>query len=144
MDASVASSVEYPTTSTDRLVVEISEFKELLSFGEDFACRRRVSIVQRRSTMRDKTKWLQKGRLGADGLKPSSSAPTRGTRSASTQSPQPPQPPSTSLPSSASVPAVSPPSVSGKIRSSKFTQERRLLGILGTFVDISGCFRVRS
>ncbi len=115
MDASVASSVESRTTSTDRLVVEISEFKELLSFGEDFACRRRVSIVQRRSTTRDKTKRLQKGRLGADGLKPSSSVPTRGTRSASTQSPQPP---STSLPSSASVPGASPPSVSGKIRSS--------------------------
>ncbi len=60
--------------------------------------------------------------MGADGLKSSSSAPTRGTRSASTQSPQPP---STSLPSSASVPGASPPSVSGKIRSSKFTQEQR-------------------
>ncbi len=48
MDASVASSVEQGTTSTDGLVVEISEFKELLSFGEDFACCRRVSIVQRR------------------------------------------------------------------------------------------------
>ncbi len=59
--------------------------------------------------------------MNADVLKSSSSAPTRGTWPASTQSPQPP---STSLPSSAPVPDASPPSVSGKMRSSKFTQER--------------------
>ena len=122
MNASVASSAESRTTSTDRLVVEISEFKGLLSFGEDFACRRHVSIVQRRSTTRDKTKRLQKVCLGADVLKSSSLAATCGARSASTQSPQPP---STLLPSSAHVPGASPPSVSGKIRSSKFAQERR-------------------
>ena len=47
--ASVASSVESQTTMTDGLVVEISKFKELLSYGEDFACCRHVSIVKRQS-----------------------------------------------------------------------------------------------
>ncbi len=60
MDASVASSVKSRTTSTEGLLVEISEFKELLSFGEDFACHSRICIVQRWSTTRDKTKRLQK------------------------------------------------------------------------------------
>ena len=123
IDASVASSVESRTTMTDGLVVEISEFKELLSYGEDFACRRHVSIVQRWSATRDKTKRLQKGRSGADVFKSSLSPPTCGTKPVPAQSPQPP---STSLPSSAPVPGAAPPSTSGKMRrSSKFTQERR-------------------
>jgi hypothetical protein len=48
-----------------KLVVEISEFKEMLSVLDEFSCHRQVTVVQRRSTSREKTKRLQKPRSTA-------------------------------------------------------------------------------
>ena len=111
-----------------KLVVKISEFKETLSVSEEFSCHREVTVVQRRSTSRDKTERLQKPRSTAGAKKyfclalPSTVPPSTLDNS--------PHHASVLLPVPDSVVPGTPSLLSrrlGKITRTKHTRERRLL-----------------
>ena len=95
------------------IVVEISEFSELRAADENFACQRRVTIVQNRTSSKGKAKRLQ----GARSLKGSraSSSPLADAPLALPEATPSPQPASSLW----STDSGSPSSGSGKVRMSR-------------------------
>ena len=115
-------------TTSEQLVVEISEFKEIVSFSEDFSSRRHVTVVHKRASSKEKTKRLQKTRSSV-GAKKSSRLSAVSPTSSPTSAASPYHLPLPSPAVSEPVPPVSTAVHSrdiGKMRSTKLIRERRL------------------
>ena len=113
-------------TTSEQLVVEINEFKEIVSFSEDFSCRRHVTVVHKRASSKEKTKRLQKTRSSV-GAKKSSRLSAVSPASSPTSAASPHHLPLPAV--SEHVPPVSttvPSRDIGKMRSTKLIRERRL------------------